>query len=85
MSHVQEGMDLFSLMFQRENKRPMGRRCKKKDTSLILNSQAAGFPCHSAVRGGWGSSPGLPLRNNTSWEAHCLYGYEFPYLENEGI
>lgn len=53
--------------------------------SLILNSQAAGFPCHSAVRGGWGSSPGLPLRNNTSWEAHCLYGYEFPYLENEGI
>ena len=53
--------------------------------SLILNSQAAGFPCHSAVRGGWGSSPGLPLRNNTSWETHCLYGYEFPYLENEGI
>ena len=31
--------------------------------SLILNSQAAGFPCHSAVRGGRGSSPGLPLIN----------------------
>ena len=36
MNHVQEGMDLFSLMFQRENKRPMGRRCKKKDNTISI-------------------------------------------------